>query len=333
MTRVVIQGFGFMGKVHARCYAANPRAEVAGIVDLDPDAACRAAHELELGDIPVAETLESVVAQTGADAADLCLPTDAHPEAAEAAFAAGLDVFCEKPIALNIESADRITGAAERAGKQLMIGHCVRFWPEYEALKAMVDSGEAGALLALNCERRATRPGYTKGDWISDPERCAGAALDFHIHDADFIRHLLGEPESVFARGVRLPSGWDHLQCSYVYGGPAVAAEGGWHYPDNWGFRMGFHALFEDGALDFDSAGEPGLRKIVGGREQNPALERESGPLADFEAYRRELDYFINCLESGQPVARCTGADATASVRLVLAEIESASTGRPIKLA
>ena len=332
MTRVVIQGFGFMGKLHARCYAANDSAEIAGIVDIDPDAACAAAHEMELGEIPVSESLESILAQTGADAADLCLPTDAHPEAAETAFAAGLHVFCEKPIALDTPSAERMTLAAERAGKQLMVGHCIRFWPEYEILKAMVDSGEAGPLLALNCERRATRPDYTKGDWISDPERCAGAALDFHIHDADFIRYLLGDPESVFARGIRLPSGWDHMQASYGYDGAAVAAEGGWNYPANWGFRMGFHALFENGSLDFDSAGDPGLRKIVDGRVYTPQPERDRGPLAGFEAYRRELDYFVACLESGKPVAQCTGADATRSLRLVLAEIESASTGEPVRL-
>lgn len=337
MIHVVILGLGFMGKVHARCYRANPDARVVGVVDADHERAQATLTELGLNHVVVAGSLAEVLAQTTADVADICLPTDAHPTAAAAAFAEGLDVFCEKPIALDVASAEAMTRQAAAAGRQLMVGHCLRFWPEYRALKAMLNDAEAGRLLALTLFRRSSRPAYTAGNWTADPTRCLGAALDLHIHDTDVVHYLLGAPERVFSRGVRLPTGWDHLQTHYVFPDCAVQAEGGWSFPEGWGFQMGFSALFENGSLDFDSLVGGGLRKNIGGKAVPVDLTPETdtpaeGNLAGLEAYQRQLDYFIACLTRGEPVRINTGEQATASLRTLQAEIESATTGQPVSL-
>lgn len=324
MVRVIIQGFGFMGRLHARCYRANPAAEVVGIIDIDTGRARSGARAEGLGDVPAAPSLAELPADLDAHALDICLPTDAHPEAAETAFAAGLHVFCEKPLALTEEAARLILNESIRAGRQLMVGHCIRFWPEYLLLREMYETREAGELLSLSLDRRASRPDYTVGNWISEPERCIGAALDFHIHDSDFIQFLLGPPDAVFAQGLHLPTGWDHIQTQYLYKGPIVRAEGGWNYPPAWGFRMSFNALFENGSLDFDSAASPTVRKIVDGRESHPRPDCEKGELADVTAYKRELDHFIDALENSTPVTQSTGAHALEAIRMVHAEIESA---------
>jgi predicted dehydrogenase len=334
--KVIVLGFGFMGRLHSRCYMANAEAEVAAVVDAAPDKASEHAGELGLEGVPLFSLLEDALAQVEADAVDICLPTDAHPRAAEQAFAAGLHVFCEKPIALDLEAARRMTLAADRAERQLMIGHCLRFWPEYLALKEMIDSGEAGKVRALNFFRRAPRPGYTVGNWISDPERCVGAALDFHIHDTDLVHFLLGTPAAVFSQGVRLPTGWDHIQTQYLFErGPQVMAEGGWTYPESRPFQMGYCALFENGSLDFDTAAPEPLLKNVGGERIDIALASRTEPrdaLAGFEGYRNELDYFVERINANLPVEISTGADATASLRTILAEIESAKSRQPVSL-
>lgn len=333
MLKIILQGFGFMGRVHAQCYAANPMAEVVAVVDLNPERARESAADLGLGELPVAEDLGAVLKQVSADVLDICLPTDAHPAAAEEGFAAGLHVFCEKPIALHPGDAARITKAAEKAGRQLMVGHTLRFWPEYLELKKLIRSGEAGALRALHLFRRAPRPDYTAGDWISDPERCLGAALDFHIHDTDVVHFLLdASPQSVFARGLDLPTGWDHIQTQYIYkDGPMVAAEGGWTYPGSRPFQMGYCALFENGSLDFDNTAHSTLVKNIGKKRTDlsaPPDDAAQGQLAGLEAYRNQLDYFVDRIHSGQPIEINTGADATASLRTLHAEIQSAQTGQ-----
>lgn len=333
MLGVILNGLGFMGRVHARCYAANPGAEIVGVVDADSERAKKAVRELELN-VPVSDNLRATLGEVPADALDICLPTDAHAASAEAGFAAGLDVFCEKPIALDLESAARITGGAAKTGRQLMVGHTLRFWPEYLELKKMIRSGEAGPLRALNLFRRAPRPGYTVGNWISDPERCLGAVLDFHIHDTDVVHFLLGPPQSVFSRGLRLSTGWDHIQTQYLYDeGPMVHAEGGWTYPDKRPFQMGYCALFENGSLDFDNTAPATLVKNIGGEvsDLSPAPdEATEGQLAGLEGYRNQLDYFVARLASGRAIETNTGADATASLRTLLAEIQSAESAQII---
>lgn len=336
MIRVIIYGFGFMGRVHAQCFSKNPAAEVVAVVDEDVARARVAAAELGLGDIFVTDQLEGALSSIEADVLDICLPTDAHAAAAEAGFAAGLHVFCEKPIALSLEDAARMTAEADLAGKQLMVGHCLRFWPECLELKQMLSSGEAGPLRALNMFRRAPRPDYTAGNWISDPSRCLGAALDLHIHDTDFVHFLLGTPDAVFSGGVKLKSGWDHIQTQYVYAdGPLVQAEGGWTYPLARPFQMGFCALFENGSLDFDNTAVPALQKRVGGRTVDLTGFGDAvahGQLAGLEGYQKQLEYFISRIATNQPIEVSTGKDATASLATLLSEIRSAETRSFIKI-
>ena len=253
---------------------------------------------------------------------DICLPTDLHRTIALEAFAAGKHVFCEKPIALTRNDASAMTLAAHQADRQFMVGHCIRFWPEYIELKRVVDSSEHGRLLSLSLSRRTGRPGYSIGDWVNKPDRCLGAALDLHIHDTDFLLHLLGAPEAVVSQGLRDETGWSSISTQYHYEGRIVTADGAWNYPANWGFQMRYTAVFERAVLDFDSRS---VLTLVAG---------ESGPVTlsmpPHDGYYHELAYFIGCLERGEPVSVSTGEQASASLNLVLAEIESAATGKQI---
>jgi predicted dehydrogenase len=255
---------------------------------------------------------------------DICLPTDLHRTIALEAFVAGKHVFCEKPIALTRRDASDMTLAAHLADRQFMVGHCIRFWPEYIELKRIVDSGEHGRLLLLSLSRRTGRPGYSIGDWVNKPDRCLGAALDLHIHDTDFLLHLLGAPEAVASQGLRDETGWSSISTQYLYDGRIVTADGAWNYPADWGFQMRYTAVFERAVLDFDS------RSVL------TLAAGEAGPVAlsmpPHDGYYHELAYFIGCLERGEPVSVSTGEQASASLDLVLAEIESAATGNRITL-
>jgi predicted dehydrogenase len=329
MTRIAIIGYGFMGAMHADVYRRLGSAQVAAIVD--PRVSDVRAKLLEHGwDIPVFADYESAAARSGFSVVDICLPTDLHLDVALKAFAGGKHVFCEKPIALNVRDAEAMTAAARAAGRQFMVGHCIRFWPEYEALKQVVDAGEFGRLVSLSLSRRNSRPDYAVGGWVNDPERCVGAALDMHIHDTDFICHLLGSPRAVSARGVREPSGWNSIASTYDFGpdGPLVFADGAWNYPPGWGFQMRFSAVFERAAMDFDSRANPSLMLTAGGNAPQPMAL----PTPSTDGYHRELEYFIGRIEAGLPIETSTGDQAARSLAVTLAEIESAASGQPVSL-
>lgn len=324
MQRVLLAGLGLMGKKHADVYHLLSDACVVGVVDPRGEELGESLRASRLGHAPVFVDFDSATRELEFSAVDICLPTDLHRDIALQAFAAGKHVFCEKPISLTREDAAAMTGAGHEAGRQLMIGHCIRFWPEYVELKRMVDSGEHGRLLSLSLSRRTGRPGYSVGNWVNKPERCLGAALDLHIHDTDFLLHLLGEPEAVVSQGLRDETGWSSIATQYLYDGRIVMAEGAWNYPANWGFQMRFSAVFERAVLDYDS--RSGLTLATGDAAPT-AL-----PMPPHDGYHHELAYFVGCLERGEPVAMSTGEQAAASLDLVLAEIESAASGKRIIL-
>jgi len=324
MQRVLLIGYGFMGKTHSKVYSTLPGAEVVGVVDPRGEGIRDSLRAEALGDVAVFEDFAAAVESVNFSVADICLPTDLHRDVALQSFAAGKHVFCEKPIALTRADAVAMTSSGRVMGKQFMVGHCIRFWPEYVELKRLVDSGERGALQSLSLTRRTGRPSYSVGDWVNDPGRCLGAALDLHIHDVDFLLHLLGGPQAVVSQGVCDASGWSSLSTQYIYDACCVTAEGSWNYPTNWGFQMSFSAVFEQAALDFDSRQGLTLTPSDGAPR---ALK-----VAPEDGYHNELAYFIGCLESGVPVEVSTGEQATASLELVLSEIESAGSGKRITI-
>lgn len=325
-----------MGATHGSVYRLLPNAMVGAVVDSRGEAVRASLRSCGLEEVPVFTDFATAAAQGDFSVADICLPTDLHRSTALQAFESGMHVFCEKPIALTMEDARAMTAGAREAGRQLMVGHCIRFWPEYVELKRIIDSGEQGRLLSLSMGRHAGRPGYSIGDWVNQPERCLGAALDLHIHDTDFLVHLLGLPHSVTSRGIRDKTGWSSITTQYGYGETVVTAEGAWNYPERWGFQMRFSALFEHAALDFDSRAQPSLTLTIGSMPPVPVdlpqiecLSVETGGnITLLGGYYQELAYFVDYLERGVPVAMSTGEHATESLRVVLAEIESAATGK-----
>jgi len=328
-----------MGQMHAQAYAGIAQARLVGVVDIDPASARRKLARLGLK-AAVFSDVGLALREAKADIADICLPTDRHAAAAVIALKAGRHVFCEKPVALSLAEAERMRRAQKKSGTFVQVGQCIRFWPEYQAFEKFVRAGTAGKLLSLTMQRRAGRPSYSVGDWLNQPRRSMGAALDLHIHDTDFILHLLGTPAAVASRGTRDFSGWSHIFTEYLFPGVVVHAEGGWNYPAAWGFQMAFQALFERGAVEYDSTASPTLRVTLGKKAPRPLAfvpaggksSRAIGNVSSLGGYANELAYFIDCVSRGRAPRIATLDQAIESLRVVLGEVKSAATGRVVSL-
>jgi predicted dehydrogenase len=332
--QVAIVGFGFMGQMHARVYQALPGVEIAAIVD--PYAAA-AGFAGEMGlHCPILPSLESALTREEVNIIDICLPTDLHAESIIAAARAGKHIFCEKPLALNIEQATRALKEVERSGVALQVGQCIRFWPEYQTLEEFSKSGAGGKLISLGLQRRASAPAYNRENWLHQARRSGGAALDLHIHDTDFIHHLLGTPCAVHSVGHQQQGVWTRIFTHYLFDSVAVSAEGAWDMPPGWGFQMAFQAVFENAAVEYDSRTTPTLHLTLNDGPRNamsfskPQLEASgpaTGNLSDLGGYFNELRYFCDCLRTQQKPTIATGAQALESLRTVMAEIESLESG------
>lgn len=340
MQNIIIAGLGFMGTMHAQAYSQIRNARVAAVVDSRRFHAMRRLQSLGIH-APVFASLAEALEAVPDAAVDICLPTDLHVAFAMDAIKAGRHVFCEKPLALREKDGRRLAAAARDAGVFFQVGHCIRFWPEYQALEAFVRSNRGGRLLSLSLFRRAGRPTYSTGDWLNDHQRSGGGALDLHIHDTDFVHHLLGKPAAVTSVGTKDETGWSHIFTTYKFNDVAVTAEGGWNYPPAWGFQMGFQAVFEDATIDFDSSGNPTMRLTRGGARKRPMpfaapkagdSKAANGNLASLGGYFNELAAFLRCLKHGRPPQTATADQAADSLATTLAEIKSAAAGKTITL-
>ena len=106
----------------------------------------------------------------------------AHEPLAIAALAAGKHVFVEKPMALTLASAQAMNEAAKAAGKQLMIGHLIRYHPAFTELLAQVENGAIGQLRHIQANRLA----------MGRIRNTESALFDLCPHDLSLILALTG---------------------------------------------------------------------------------------------------------------------------------------------
>src|SRR5262245_16499397 len=196
--RVAVVGAGFMGGVHARAYARLAGVEVAAIVSRGAERGRALAAELGAAHLT---DLAPVLDDPTVAIVDVCYPSHAHEALAVAALAAGKNVLVEKPLALSLAAAERILAAWRASGRMLMVGHVLRFWPEYVALAEVVASGRIGRPLAVNGYRLTSRP--PDRDVFKSFELTGGAVVDLQIHDHDQLNIHLGQPRAVYCQGWR----------------------------------------------------------------------------------------------------------------------------------
>lgn len=168
-------GAGGLGFHHVRILRDMPDVTFAGFYDANPERA--AAVAAELGVLAHA-SLESLIAAS--DAVSCVVPTMAHHAVGMAILAAGKHLFVEKPIAVTLDEADALVGAAASAGVVLQVGHVERF---NRAVRA------AWPHLA--------EPLFVQSDRLA-PYTPRGAdvavVLDLMIHDIDLVATIVGSP-------------------------------------------------------------------------------------------------------------------------------------------
>lgn len=197
--RVGVVGLG-MGRAHIEGWREHPQVDVVAIAD--PDAA-RLADIGERYRIAARHaSAEAMLAAHALDAVSICTPNAFHRPLTLAALAAGCDVLCEKPMAMDAAEAREMKAAAERAGRRLMINFSYRFSAASRALKAQVASGALGEIYFGRTvwHRRRGMPGF--GGWFGTKALAGGGPLiDLGVHRLDLALWLMGHPKPAWVLG------------------------------------------------------------------------------------------------------------------------------------
>ena len=153
--------------------------------------------------------------------------------------------------------------------------------------------------------------------------------MDLHVHDADFIQYIFGMPNAVTCQAAKSTTGaLDHVVTKYTYDDQkVVTAEGGWMMAPGFGFEMSFNIVLEKAVIVFDCTRDPAYKVCpVEGDVFTPEVKAGDG-------YSLEIEHFTKVVSGKKVPEILTPNQSLDSVKLVLAEKESAQTGKEVSLA
>jgi predicted dehydrogenase len=347
MLRVGIAGIGFMGMIHYLCYQKTRGVKVAAICEQDQRRLTGdwrgiqgnfgpAGTQMDLKGVATYDSLDALLADDSLDLIDVTLPPALHADVSVRALKAGKHVFCEKPMSLTLAECNRMSRAAKGADRQLLIGHVLPFFPEYQWAWREIQSGRHGKLLGGTFKRVISDPHWLNNYWRADV--VGGPLLDLHVHDAHFIRLVFGMPKGVTTCGRTrnaLPEYW-HTQFEYGSRGPTVEATSGIINQPGRSFNHGFEIHLEHATLLFEFAvmkGEglylcPPTILSNKGDVERPQLS-DGNPMAAFEA---EIAEVVRCLRRGVPSAILNSSLAQDAILLCQQQSESLRQRKPVAL-
>ncbi len=345
--KVGIVGIGFMGMVHYLTYEKLRGVKVGAICEtiqkrLDGDWRDikgnfgPAGAKMDLSKVDTYTDVAEMFKDPAIDVVDITLPPGLHAAIAIQALKAGKHVFCEKPMALTTADCRRMVAAAEKADRQLMIGHVLPFFPEYAKAYQIIQSGRYGELLGGSFKRVISDPAWLPHYY--DPDRVGGPMLDLHIHDAHFIRLLFGMPTAVSSQGRmrgEVAEYWN-TQFQFADRDLAVTATSGVIRQQGRSFTHGFEIHLERATLTFEFAvvqDEPRMLMPLSvmdakGKVTCPKL----GDGDPMQAFAGELKAVATAIRTGVPSPILACDLARDAIVLCHKQTQSVERGRPVKV-
>lgn len=331
MLRIGILGTGFIGSAHAAAYKQIEGVTLVAVADLNEEAGKKLAAEQNCGYYADAEQMMDT---EKLDIVDVCLPTFLHERYVLMAFAHGAHVICEKPFTLTLKEAERMVSAAEKANVTFMIAQVIRFWPEYVRAKELYDQGTFGPIKMAYANRLAQHPNWTT--WHRDVRKSGGGLFDLHIHDVDYMVHLFGDVERVYAIGDKDKNDcWNHVMSSLTFkGGQRATIEGAFEMTENYPFTMSMRIVGQKASYEYSFVAGFNLEN-VGGAKRSAVLfangkEPEVQKIDETDAYLVELRYFVDCITNKRPVERAMPRHSLYVLKVILAIQESLETGKVV---
>jgi predicted dehydrogenase len=365
MVRIGLVGIGFMGMTHFEAATKSESdgstgkrkpvvsklngGEVVAIATRDPKKLAGdwtsiqgnfgpRGSEMDLSGIKRYSDYKQLLADPAIDLVDVCLPTDQHESVVLQALAAGKHVLVEKPIATELSAANRMVNAAKDAGRQLLVGQVLPFFPEFAFAAETVRSGRYGKLLAAHFRRVIAQPDWSSG--MSDFRKLGGWGVDLHIHDNHYIGLLCGVPKQVFSRGLLQEGLVNHVHTSYLFENRelAVTCVSGGIAAKGLAFGHGFEMYLEQATIVYDAgtyAGEWVVNRPLtlitnDGRAEQPSLP---GGAEWCSAFTAELQAAVDSIRTGREAAELSGTLALQALRLCEAERQSMANGQVVSVA
>jgi len=339
-TKVAILGAGFAANVHIESYLRFvPEAEVVAVLGINEEEA--KAFALAHGIPQWYDDLDQLLAESGAEVIDVCLPNYLHHQVCMKAAGANKHVIVEKPLALTLEEADEMIEVCKKKGLLLMYAEELCFAPKYERARALVEHGAVGKVYLLKQAEKHSGP---HSAWFYKKETAGGGVMmDMGCHALAWFRWMnKNNPvKTVYAdmKTVMHDTDCDDntLTILEFENGVTALAE------DSWARHGGMDdhiEIYGDKGIIYADLfkGNAALTYSVDGYDyaSEKAGSTKGWTFTAFEevfnqGYPHELKHFISCVREGkQPLV--TGEDGRAVLELVYAAYASAKSGAKVNL-
>jgi UDP-N-acetylglucosamine 3-dehydrogenase len=299
--RIALLGAGAMGRVHAAAYASLA--------------------DVELIDVPARDDVRvrALLEDRDVDAIDICLPSAVHARFAIPALERGKHVFCETPMALDLDEARAMRDAARKAGRLLQVGLLMRSVAAYRHIKDLTEAGTHGRLLGLSTWRLGS---YLRADAPDRKAHYGDPTTELMTFDLDFASWLMGRPTRISAAG----TGEMTALLDYADGRHATIAASGL-MPTGMPFTAGLRALFEGACFELQQVFENGPPRvaftIAEGRSPPRPVTLDGG-----NPYEIELRRFVDCM-AGRADPQLLDADRAIEALTLSLEIRRALSAAP----
>ena len=165
--RIGVIGFGLRRSIALHAHRPGEGARIVAVVDPAERARREVAEQID-AECAVHASLDEFLA-LDLDAVMVLSPDHTHAEITQRTLSVGLPTFCEKPLAISLEDADAILGAAHTHRTKLYVGHNMRHMPVVRQMKSLIDSGAIGKVRSVWCRH------------------FVGAGGDFYLEDISLL--------------------------------------------------------------------------------------------------------------------------------------------------
>ena len=332
--KAAIIGNGFIGNAHREAFSMfkeeKTDIELVAICDIRPEMLKK-----NNGERLYTSVDEMLEAEKDLDFVCLCIPTYLHAEYSIKLMKAGLNVLCEKPMALTVEDCDRMIECSRETGKRLMIAQCSRFGKDMIIMKRFIEEGSFGKPVSAFFTAADGKPTWGFENWFADEKRSGSAMLDLQAHTIDLINWFFGVPDRTSTVAKQCDpefTGYGSISSNLMYNdGLFVHVWCDWGIPKNKHDHRYTRINFEKGYV---------IRK-VGANAELSAVSYADGSVTNLSdryravrsGYRDEIEYFANQLASDEPFDHCPPEETKKVVSVMRAQEKSADgMGIPVKI-
>ena len=302
---------------------ASKRNQLVAVASRAQDSADKYAQEWK---IPRAHSsYEALLADSEIDVIYNPLPNHLHTEWRIKAVEAGKHVLCEKPLALNVEEVDAIQSAARKHGRIVMEAFMYRHHPQTLKVQELVKNGSLGTLKLIRGSFSYVLS--REGDVRLQPEMGGGSIWDIGCYPISYASMIVGEnPLEVFGWQVTGPTGIDETFAGQMRFANDVLAQ------FDSSFVIPFHTFMEivgnEGTLNIPRPFRPGTDEKI---YLTQGDKTEPIKIPGQELYVGEVENMADAILLGHE-PRVSLDDSRANVAVIYSLLESARTGKSIKL-